>query len=105
MKLKRILIVSITIFLFACNSNISGKEVTIKEFPTKKEIKLGKYPFNIPPYQSDNVGNWEKRNVYYGRPVATTFFAFAVSEKYKKVYLISAKETDLDKIYVFDLTN
>ena len=90
---------------------------------------------NIPPYQSDNVENWEKRNIYYGRPVATddyiyapcsgseiqvwdwegnpiiqyaldkTFFAFAVSEKYKKIYLVSARETDLDKVYVFDLVH
>jgi hypothetical protein len=90
---------------------------------------------NIPPYQSDNLENREERKVYYGRPVATdnyiyapcsaneiqvwdwdghpiiqyvldkTFFAFAVSEKYKKVYLVSAEETDLDKVYVFDLVH
>lgn len=89
----------------------------------------------IPPYQSDNVENWEERETYYGRPVASDnyiyapcssneiqvwdwngnpiiqyvldkmFFAFAVSEKYKKIYMVSAEEADVNKIYVFDLVH
>jgi hypothetical protein len=95
-----------------------------------KEIHI-----NIPPYQSDNVEDWEEREIYYGRPVATDkyiyapcsadeiqvwdwdgnpiiqyaldkeFFVFAVSEKYKKIYMISTEETDLNKFFVFNLSH
>jgi hypothetical protein len=87
------------------------------------------------PFQSGDVENWEERKLYYGRPFATEryiyalcsanemqvwdwngnpiiqydldkdFFAFAVSEKYKKVYLVCAEETDSDKIYALDLSH
>jgi hypothetical protein len=95
----------------------------------EKEIQV-----KTPPFQSGDVENREERELYYGRPFATEkyiyalcsaneiqvwdwngnpiiqydldkeFFAFAVSEKYKKVYLVCTEETDLDKIYVLDLS-
>lgn len=94
-----------------------------------KEIRV-----NVPPYrQTENIENWEEREVFYGKPLATEkyiyarchsneiqvwdwegnpviqyitdkeFFTFAVFEKDKKIYMVSAEESDLDKIYVFDM--
>ncbi|RNC63255.1 6-bladed beta-propeller [Proteiniphilum sp. X52] len=87
----------------------------------------------IPPYQSDNVENWKKRMIFYGRPVSTekyiyvpcmgneiqvwdwegnpviqytldqTFITFDVCENTNRIFLISAKEDDHDKIFSFDL--
>lgn len=95
----------------------------------EKEVSV-----KIPSYKSDNVEDWEKRNVYYGKPVATekyiyvpcmgneiqvwdwngnpiiqfslnqTFCTFAVSENRKKIYLISANEDDYNKIFTFDIS-
>ncbi|MDR0422787.1 MAG: TolB-like 6-bladed beta-propeller domain-containing protein [Proteiniphilum sp.] len=89
----------------------------------------------IPPYSSDNVDDWEKREVYYGPPSATEdyiyapcgageiqvwdwqgnpviqysfdrpFYTFAVSEPHKKIFMVSAEEEDLDKIYTADLVH
>jgi hypothetical protein len=103
-------------------------------FSFERELE-NEFHVNIPPCQSDNVDNWEEREIYYGRPFATdkyiyapcssneiqvwdwngkpiiqympdkTFFAFAVSEKYGKIYMVSTEETDLDKIYVFDMVH
>lgn len=88
---------------------------------------------DVEPHLSHDIEDWEKREYFYGRPFTTEnyfyapcsaneiqvwdwdgnpvaqykldieFFAFAVSEKYKKVYLVSAAEKDLGKIYCFDL--
>jgi hypothetical protein len=33
---------------------------------------------NIEPYSTDNIDDWEKRNVYYGKPVATERYIYAV---------------------------
>jgi hypothetical protein len=38
----------------------------------KKEIHV-----NIEPYNTDNVEDWEKRNVYYRKPVATEKYIYA----------------------------
>ncbi|GHT65319.1 hypothetical protein AGMMS50239_24800 [Bacteroidia bacterium] len=102
--------------------NISGK--------LEKEIHV-----NINPYQTDNVEDWEKREIYYGRAFATEkyiyapcsadeiqvwdwngipiiqyfldkeFFTFAVSEEEQKLYVVSAGEEDLDKFFVYDLSH
>jgi hypothetical protein len=32
---------------------------------------------NIEPYSADNLDNWEKRNVYYGRPYVTEKYIYA----------------------------
>lgn len=89
----------------------------------------------IAPYTSENVDDWQARNVYYGPPFATddfiyapcgsheiqvwdwngrpviqysfkqTFHTFTVSEDQKKIYMVSSKEEDLDKIYTIDLVH
>ncbi|GHT23648.1 hypothetical protein FACS189430_07250 [Bacteroidia bacterium] len=89
---------------------------------------------NIPPYQTDNVEDWEKREIYYGKAFATEkyiyapcsateiqvwdwdgkpviqyyldnpFFTFAISEEQQKLYTVSANEENLDKFFVYDLT-
>jgi|SRR5690554_1161500 len=89
----------------------------------------------VPPYLSDNVDDWQTREVYYGPPFATkdyiyvpcgageiqvwdwkgnpviqyslneTFHTFTVSEPHKKIFMASAREEDLDKIYTFDLVH
>lgn len=95
-----------------------------------KEIQV-----KIEPYTSENVDDWEKRNVYYGPPCATDeyiyapcgsgeiqvwdwdgnpimqysikqpFFTFAVSETQKKIYMVSTVEDNLDKIFTIDLVH
>lgn len=89
----------------------------------------------IPPYSSDNVDDWQKREIYYGPPFATkdyiyvpcgageiqvwdwngspviqyslnkTFHTFTVSESHKKIFMVSAREEDLDKIFTFELVH
>jgi hypothetical protein len=38
----------------------------------EKEIHV-----NIEPYNTDNIEDWEKRNIYYGKPVATEKYIYA----------------------------
>lgn len=90
-----------------------------------------------PPYESDNLEDYTKRNVYYGPIVSTdqyiyaaclgkegkeiqvwdwdgnpiisysitqSFLTFTVNEKTNKVYLISAREEDENKIFSFNLS-
>lgn len=87
----------------------------------------------IPPFTSDDVDNWQKREIYYRPPFGTRdyiysycgsneiqvwdwdgnpvfqyilerpFYTFTVSEEHKKLFLVSKIEDDLDKIFVFDL--
>lgn len=89
----------------------------------------------IPPYKSDNVEDWTKRMVYYGPPISTnqyiyapcmgneiqvwdwngdpiiryslnqTFRTFTVCENTNKIYLISAKEENENKIFSFNLSH
>ena len=97
----------------------------------EKEIEV-----RIPPYQVDDVDDWQKRFVFYGKPVVTEqyiyaycsankeiqvwdwngnpvvlysldqkYYCFTVSEKHKKLFLISTADENLDKIFVFDLTH
>ncbi len=89
----------------------------------------------IPPYKSNNVEDWTKRMVYYGPPISTnqyiyapcmgneiqvwdwsgnpiiryslnqTFRTFTVCENTNKIYLISAKEENENKIFSFNLSH
>lgn len=88
-----------------------------------------------PPFKSDNVEDWTKRMVYYGPPVTTTqyiyapcmgneiqvwdwngnpiirysvnqtFRTFTVCENTNKIYFISAKEENENKIFSFNLSH
>jgi hypothetical protein len=79
---------------------------------------------NIEPYSTDNIDNWEKRNIYYSKPVATDkyiyvpcsdneiqvwdwegnpimqyfididFSAFTISEKLNKLYAVQYTDDD-----------
>jgi hypothetical protein len=41
-------------------------------FELEKEVHV-----NIEPYNTDNIDNWEKRNIYYSQPVATDKYIYA----------------------------
>jgi hypothetical protein len=96
-----------------------------------KEIRVNVPPYQ----QTENIENREERKKFYGKPIATDhyiyapcssneiqvwdwngnpiiqyaldkkFSKFAVSENDKKIYMVSWEESDLDKIYTFELSH